>query len=133
RLKRNSPTQYYEELNYLLRSKGFPQAWHIRNNILKIHNLLDREMQRINDAWQAEVEKQWVGEPIAVESVSSPIDTPSGDECITCGDEITTSDVRTPCGHQYCRKCLETWIHACQPASHRCPYCRTELFEKPQY
>ncbi|EDU42576.1 conserved hypothetical protein [Pyrenophora tritici-repentis Pt-1C-BFP] len=35
--------------------------------------------------------------------------------------------------HPLCEDCLETWIHAGQDNSHRCPMCRTELFAKPSY
>ncbi|KAI1512067.1 RING finger protein [Pyrenophora tritici-repentis] len=55
-------------------------------------------------------------------------------ECSICLLPLESAAVLTnPCSHPLCEDCLETWIHAGQDNSHRCPMCRTELFAKPSY
>tara|TARA_R110002003_G_scaffold175_10_gene14251 strand:- start:2490 stop:3665 length:1176 start_codon:yes stop_codon:yes gene_type:complete len=133
RLKRKSLAAYHQEVCTLLEQTGFPNDWNVQHAFEQIEALLHQEYSRIEDAWTENVELQWTCDPIAIEAVSTPIIDPDSIDCITCRDTLTPPGVRTPCNHTFCRSCLETWIHACEKASHTCPYCRAELFKKPDY
>jgi hypothetical protein len=101
---------------------------------LKEHYLQCR--QEVQEAFSEAAQLEWVGQPITITitNVTTPIENSEGAECIICRYELTPPGVATvPCKHNYCRKCLEHWIHAAEKASHTCPYCRTELFPKPPY
>ncbi|KAH7079604.1 hypothetical protein FB567DRAFT_606961, partial [Paraphoma chrysanthemicola] len=90
----------------------------------------DAVMQRFLQAAQ----KEWDGEPVVLSDISSKLPTEELSEhtCIVCCDSLTSSGVRTTCGHIYCADCLQKWISGCDNMSHTCPYCRTELFT-PHY
>ncbi|KAI7239483.1 hypothetical protein KC330_g1853 [Hortaea werneckii] len=47
---------------------------------------------------------------------------PDGDSCPICYQTFT-EPVKTPCGHIYCRECLEAWLER----TNNCPTCRTLL------
>ncbi|KAF2022965.1 hypothetical protein EK21DRAFT_81893 [Setomelanomma holmii] len=87
-------------------------------------------MARFNEAAKV----VWDGTPIAMSEITTVIPTEELVEqtCIVCTDSLTPPGVRTPCGHVYCPKCLDTWIHGLENLSHTCPACRAELFA-PRY
>lgn len=115
---------------------GISDDWNVCEEVKR---LLEEAIELEVDVWDkfwANVKKEWVGEPIPVEDVSTPIptDEPSEDACVVCQNCVTPPGVRTfPCSHTYCAECLESWIHACEPMSHACPQCRTILFPEPKY
>lgn len=47
----------------------------------------------------------------------------SEEVCAICF-EVHTSPVQTPCMHNFCRECLQSWGEE----SHTCPNCRTALY-----
>ncbi|MBN3314254.1 TRI25 ligase, partial [Atractosteus spatula] len=57
-------------------------------------------------------------------------------EELTCSICLSTFDspVTTPCGHNFCRGCLEaTWQESQQVAlGYNCPQCRTHFYSKPE-
>lgn len=46
-------------------------------------------------------------------------------KCPVCC-EIFNDPVVTPCGHSFCKNCLDTWIEGSQ----NCPYCKQSLFRR---
>lgn len=54
-----------------------------------------------------------------------------GDTCPICFDPITKNKnvCSTPCGHVFCFKC----IVKCLNTSNTCPFCRTEINDKPVF
>ena len=43
------------------------------------------------------------------------------ENCLMCDDN--KCDIKTCCGHTYCEKCLQLWIHR----QNSCPLCRKDL------
>jgi hypothetical protein len=82
----------------------------------------------------ANIEMEWVGPKIPIEEISTVVAGSAYIDCLICHGRIVPPGVSTkPCGHTYCKACLESWIQAAQEGSHTCPYCRTQLFPKPTY
>lgn len=59
--------------------------------------------------------------------VATRNDVPS-EECPICFEPLLIScAIRTPCGHRFCRRCLDQWWDQ----SSLCPLCRQPLFQFP--
>ncbi|KAI6879877.1 hypothetical protein KC360_g4313 [Hortaea werneckii] len=52
---------------------------------------------------------------------------PDSDSCPICYQDFT-DPAKTPCGHVYCRECLEAWLKS----TTNCPTCRTLLIAQEQ-
>lgn len=53
-------------------------------------------------------------------------------QCAICVDDVPANAPHTvvlPCGHVYCRVCIETWFAQCQEGM-PCPTCRTDAFDE---
>ncbi|CAE7186983.1 hypothetical protein PTNB85_07352 [Pyrenophora teres f. teres] len=77
------------------------------------------------------------GELPGVREISVPaaeVSETAVEQCSICLLDPGSAAVLTKsCSHAFCDECLETWIHAGQENSHRCPMCRTELFSMSSY
>ncbi|KAF1848048.1 uncharacterized protein K460DRAFT_426990 [Cucurbitaria berberidis CBS 394.84] len=134
RLQGKSFQQLEADVIQLHRDMEVPIGFNVVQELKDLEIRFGQMLEKVNDDFNANVRLEWIGEPIPVEDVSTPIEDPKGIDCIVCRWELTPPGVLTkPCQHAFCRGCLETWIHACEKASHNCPYCRTELFPKPTY
>jgi len=94
------------------------------------------------ELWQRyfeDAQLEWVGTPIDVHVIVVPVAVPdepvNAQQCGIClfKPASNCSVLTRACSHPYCKGCIESWIHACQANSHRCPTCRAQLFDKPSY
>ncbi|KAF2826957.1 hypothetical protein CC86DRAFT_416739 [Ophiobolus disseminans] len=112
---------------------GCSDDFAVLTEINELKTLYVQRMHQLMDDFEANVELEWVEPHILVEDIPTPISNSEGVDCIVCRG-ITPPEILTkPYGHPYCKECLEAWIYATQTGSHKCPYCRTELFPKPEY
>ena len=57
------------------------------------------------------------------------VELPQGPECCICYETIgKTNNCTTPCGHEFCFKCMVK----CLGQNSACPYCRTPLIEEEE-
>ena len=57
------------------------------------------------------------------------VELPQGPECCICYETIgKTNNCTTPCGHDFCFKCMVK----CLSQNSACPYCRTALIEEEE-
>ena len=133
RLKGNTLAVYRRDLAQLRKDMCVPDDFDLVHMLIELRAYIDQELERINDLWEANVQLEWVGEPIPVEDISTLIEDDDEATCIVCRYSLTPPGVITACGHIYCKECLQSWSQACEPASHQCAYCRTQLFAKPDY
>lgn len=57
------------------------------------------------------------------------VELPEGPECCICYETIgKTNNCTTPCGHDFCFKCMVK----CLTQNSACPYCRTALIEEDE-
>ncbi|KAF2245800.1 hypothetical protein BU26DRAFT_567319 [Trematosphaeria pertusa] len=112
-----------------------PAGWNVKEVLTTILADIQIELNAVVARFNEAVQLESVGGHIPVTTVTTalPATYPSTD-CIVCRFPLSAPAVLTiPCKHAYCSECLESWIHSCQPNSHTCPYCRTELFPRPIY
>jgi hypothetical protein len=131
--KGDSLATYQADLAQLHSDTHIPEGFEIQEAINTLASYHRRELGQIDELWLADVDLEWSGIPSPVEDVSTPIADAHGIDCVVCRDPLTLPGVQTVCNHSYCKDCLQSWIHACVPASHTCPICRHQLFERPDY
>jgi hypothetical protein len=124
---------FHTDMYELRKNFHIPEDFDVLQMLYALGADLARELERIDNLWEANVELEWDRQPIPVEEVTTPLEHTEGIDCVVCTDTMTPPGLQTPCGHKYCKDCLQSWIHACRPTSHLCPYCRQILFAKPKY
>lgn len=116
----------YEEMQgtseELRRDFDIPAEWQFRAEMANIRSGLISRRQYLRSEWYRQlrepVKLKWKDKPISVREVSTPIlqDNMGTENCVICCDILTPPAIRTEvCGHCYCKECLQTWMHACQP------------------
>jgi hypothetical protein len=133
RRKGDTLATFHTDMYELRKIFHIPEDFDVLQMLYALGGDLARELERIDNLWEANVELEWDCQPIPVEEVTTPLEHTEGIDCVVCTDTMTPPGLQTPCGHKYCKDCLQSWIHACRPTSHLCPYCRQILFAKPKY
>ncbi|KAG9193383.1 hypothetical protein G6011_03418 [Alternaria panax] len=133
RLFSKSLEDYMHDLRMAREMIGVP----VNFDLAELHDVkicYHEQRNEIQECFSGVSDLEWVSPTIPVSEVLTTIENPNEIQCIICGCELSSDDLLTvPCLHAICDGCLEHWIHAAQNASHTCPYCRTELFSKPEY
>jgi hypothetical protein len=134
RLKGKSMVEYDADIAHMRGELGTTPDFSIVRELQTLWVHYEQREDEVTEAFKESTQLEWTGPLIPVENVTALVEYPDGVECIICRYQLTPPGVFTaPCKHSYCQTCLEHWIHAAEKASHTCPYCRTELFPKPQY
>lgn len=134
RIHSQSLEVYTAEFGQMRKEIGIPVDFDMAKELHDIKISCYQRRHEIQESFSEALQLEWVGPLIPVTKVSTMIKNPDGAECIICGSDLGWHGILTiPCRHTYCTDCLEHWIHAAQKTSHTCPYCRTELFSKPDY
>jgi hypothetical protein len=133
RRKGESLAKHRDDLARFYQEMHLPEDFQLHEALSALAKYDHRELERVDDLWNENVELEWSGPLIPVEDVSTPILNTDGVDCVVCRYSVTPPGLKYACNHIYCKSCLATWIHACTPASYTCPLCRTQLLEKRDY
>jgi hypothetical protein len=112
-----------------------PDKFDVGKELKALALICEDEEARVIDLFKEKVKLRWAGDPIAMSQFTEPMnENDPNTHCVICAEAATASGLLTKlCKHAYCQGCLEAWVLACEPNSHTCPSCRTELFPKPTY
>ena len=135
RLHGKSLDEHEARMREIREKFDIPMDFDLTEELQLIEMAYNQQHEEIEEAFREALELEWVGPMIPVTDVSTEIENPEGIDCVVCRSDICPSPgvLTVPCQHAYHKECLERWIHAAQGASHLCPYCRTELFPRPEY
>ncbi len=52
------------------------------------------------------------------------------DACPICWFKLPKEHCELPCGHKFCKNCIDGWAQRCGYGNLRCPYCRQKFVWK---
>jgi hypothetical protein len=100
----------------------------------QLSTLIGQEFVRIQDPAFGQfqnVQRELIGEPIVLASISNPFIGVAAEFCSICQDTHTASECVSPlnCACIFGRNCLQPLLNRDMPSSYACPNCRKRLHE----